>query len=126
MTMMTRDEDARRFMPAFFDIRTNVVYLSRYADGRPAPFHLPDGLPRQLAPARNTSGSVTGGRAMLVAGFVYDGLFYTREEAARELNHLKATVPDSRKSPTARLACAILRSPRNRDAYQESQNSSRF
>lgn len=57
------------FRPAFLDCRSGTVYLSCFADGRPAPFHLLDGLPEAI---HNT----------LVAGFELKGRFYTREQAA--------------------------------------------
>ena len=54
------------FQSAFFDQATRTVYLSRFADGRLAPFHLLDGLPPELVLAR-------------------DEQFYTRYEAAAML-----------------------------------------
>jgi hypothetical protein len=69
------------FLPAFRDQGSGMVYRSRFADGRPAPFHLLDGLPDELV-AREDSGRVTGARTALVAGFVLGGCFFTREEAA--------------------------------------------
>ena len=69
------------FLPAFRDQDNGAVYRSRFADGRPAPFHLLDGLPDELV-VRGESGRVTGARASLVSGFVLGGRFFTREEAA--------------------------------------------
>lgn len=73
------------FVPAFIDSRTGAVYRSTFADGRPAPLHLLDGLPEQLVVRRNRQGRVTAARGTLLAGFLRDGRFYTREEAARAL-----------------------------------------
>ena len=73
------------FRPAFRDTRTGLVYLSRYADGRPAPLHLLAGLPGELAVSRNGHGHVLAVDGAVVAGFVRDGLFYTRDEAARAI-----------------------------------------
>jgi hypothetical protein len=70
------------FRPAFLDTATGIVYLSRYADGRPAPFHLLEGLPEELILARNLAGTVEKVRSSLVSGFVRAGRFYSREEAA--------------------------------------------
>ena len=36
------------FVPAFMDTRTGKVYGCTFADGRPAPFHILDGLPDEL------------------------------------------------------------------------------
>lgn len=69
------------FLPAFCDRDSGAVYRSCFADGRPAPFHLLDGLPDELV-VRGESGRATGARSSLVAGFVLRGRFFTREEAA--------------------------------------------
>lgn len=70
------------FTPAFFDTHTSTVYPSRFADGRPAPFHLIDGLPDEAVAGRDTAGRAILLRNSIVSGFVRDGCFYTREEAA--------------------------------------------
>jgi hypothetical protein len=71
------------FRPAFIDSITRAVYASCFADGRPAPIHLIDGLPDEVVVARSDSGRVCAVKPSVVAGFVRDGRFYTREEAAR-------------------------------------------
>lgn len=76
------------FRPAFFDGETAVVYLSRFADGQPAPFHLVDGLPDEVVLSRNPTGRVATVKRTLVSGFVLDGCFYTREQAARKVEEL--------------------------------------
>lgn len=77
-------EIARRhgFRPAFLDRATGVVYPSRYADGRLSPFHVFDGLPPALVVTRERDGRAIGVRESVVSGFVRDGRFYTRTEAA--------------------------------------------
>jgi hypothetical protein len=78
------------FRPAFLDTRTLVIYPSCFGDGRPAPFHLLDGLPDELVLARHACGRVAQVRATVVSGFVRGGRFFTREEAAAavaELHH---------------------------------------
>jgi hypothetical protein len=70
------------FRPAFFDQITRRIYPSLFADGRPAPFHLIDGLPSDAIEDRDLSGRPILARAGVIAGFVRDGRFYTREEAA--------------------------------------------
>ncbi|HXN15159.1 MAG TPA: hypothetical protein VN878_02200 [Usitatibacter sp.] len=71
------------FRPAFFDFQTQTIYLSRFADGRPAPCHLLDGLPEELIVDRAPSGRVVAAKASLISGFVRKGFFYTRAAAAR-------------------------------------------
>lgn len=70
------------FRPAFLDQRTRAVYPSLFADGRPAPFHLIDGLPHEAIEGWDGSGRPKIAKASVIAGFVRDGRFYTREEAA--------------------------------------------
>jgi hypothetical protein len=77
-------ENARLgFTPAFFDFATHSIYVSRFADGSPAPFHVLDGLPDEVVVDRALSGRVVCAKATLVSGFVRGGFFYTRSAAAR-------------------------------------------
>jgi hypothetical protein len=71
------------FRPAFFDFATQTLYPSRFADGRPAPFHLLEGLPDEVVADRAPSGRVTSTRPTLIAGFERNGYFFTRSAAAR-------------------------------------------
>ncbi len=73
------------FRPAFLDSRTGLVYLSRFPDGSPAPVHLLDGLPSELVVRRTAAGRVAAVGDSVVAGFVRDGRFLTRNEAIAEL-----------------------------------------
>ncbi len=75
----------RGFRPAFLDHASRTVYLSRLADGRPAPFHSLDGLPSELVLLRKACGRVAQVKASVVSGFVRDGRFYSRDEAAAQL-----------------------------------------
>jgi hypothetical protein len=76
------------FLPAFFDLQTEIVYLSCFADGRPAPFHLLDGLPEEVVLMRHDSGRVAQVKASVISGFVREGRFYTREAAAAAVSQL--------------------------------------
>jgi hypothetical protein len=76
------------FQPAFADRETRAIHLSRFADGRPAPCHLLDGLPGELVVSRRPCGRVAAVKASLVSGFVRAGRFYTREEAAAQATPL--------------------------------------
>lgn len=87
-----RSEENRQagFRPAFMDVATRRVYESRFADGRPAPFHLLDGLPEELVVARSASGGIAAVKSSVVAGFIRAARFYSREEAARCLAGLSS------------------------------------
>jgi hypothetical protein len=73
------------FQSAFLDYATGCVYLSRFADGRPAPVHLLDGLPDELVLQRDAAGRITVVKETVIAGFFCANTFYTREQAARLL-----------------------------------------
>jgi hypothetical protein len=73
------------FVPAFRDQDNGAIYRSCFADGRPAPVHVLDGLPHALV-VRGDAGKITGVKASLVAGFVLNGSFFTREEAASRVS----------------------------------------
>lgn len=79
---VSQENGSKGFLPAFSDTRTGTVYLSRFADGRLAPVHTLDGLPTELIVSRSTSGRVTAVMDYIQAGFVKQGRFYTREQAA--------------------------------------------
>jgi hypothetical protein len=64
------------------------VYPSCFADGTPAPFHLLDGLPAALWVANEVTGRGLTIRETVIAGFVREHQFYTREEAARAVANL--------------------------------------
>jgi hypothetical protein len=70
------------FRPAFLDTGTRAVYLSRFADGRMAPFHTLEGLPDELVLARNAGGRACAVKGSVISGFERAGAFYTRGEAA--------------------------------------------
>lgn len=78
----SQENRASGFHPAFLDAQTQAIYDSRFPDGRPAPFHMIDGLPEEVVVARHPSGRVAGVKPSVVSGFVREGRFYTREEAA--------------------------------------------
>ena len=71
------------FRPAFMDVDSHLVFQSLTAEGQPAPVHVLDGLPEHLIVERDEDGLVTRIREQVVAGFLRDGQFYTRDEAAR-------------------------------------------
>jgi len=74
-----------RFAPAFCDCETGKVYPSCNSDGSPASCHIFDGLPSNLAVARDNKGRITAIKNSIISGFIKEGHFYTREEAAKEV-----------------------------------------
>jgi hypothetical protein len=82
---VSRNNGAAGFVPAYRDTLSGDAVVSRFADGTPAPLHLLDGLPDAWVLARDGAGRVIRVRPGVIAGFLRDGRFYTREEAARAL-----------------------------------------
>ena len=74
------------FRPAFHDLASGRTALARFADGRAAPMHLLDGLPAEWVVQREATGRVSAIKDSVIAGFVRNGVFYTREEAAAALH----------------------------------------
>ena len=72
-----------RFVPAFRDGHTGRVEVARTENGRPAPMHLLCCLPEEWVTGRDERGQIVALKDSVIAGFVRDGIFYTREEAAR-------------------------------------------
>ena len=79
-----------RFVPGFRDAASGAIYRSCYADGRPAPMHLLEGLPAHLA-GRPATGQTQATHNRLVSGFIRDGVFYTRAEAAAAVQTAAST-----------------------------------
>lgn len=73
----------RRLRPAFRDPLTGRVEIARYEDGRPAPVHIICGLPAEWVCERDGEGHITAIRSDIESGFVCEGVFYTREQAAQ-------------------------------------------
>jgi len=79
----SQENAQHHYIPAFLDGDTAEVFLSRYADGQPAPIHLLDGLPTQCVLKRDAYGLVLAVKASIVSGFCRDGQFYTRDQVAQ-------------------------------------------
>jgi hypothetical protein len=86
---VSRENRSLGFRPAFRDDATGKVYPSCFADGRAAPFHLLDGLPDAVVIRRNDCGRVLTAKPGLISGFLLNDRFYTRDEAAAQLERLK-------------------------------------
>lgn len=75
------------FLPAFQDAETGHTALARFADGTPAPMHVLDGLPVEWIVRRDSAGEVAAIKETVVAGFLFRGRFYSREQAADAVLH---------------------------------------
>jgi len=74
------------FIPAFLDRETDTVYRSCFPDGRPAPFHMLSGLPKELLETGGRTSNHCRIKRSVISGFVLDDVFYTREAAAQTVN----------------------------------------
>ena len=79
---LSENNVCHNFAPAFRHEETGEVALAKFANGRQAPMHLILGLPDSWATAYNARGQVSAIASCVTAGFVRDGQFYTRAEAA--------------------------------------------
>lgn len=84
---VSAENRSQGFAPAFLDTVTQRIYRSCFADGRPAPMHLLEGLPPCLVAARDALGRVIAVKPTVLAGFVRENRFYTREQAAAHVRH---------------------------------------
>ncbi len=75
------------FVPAFCDTESGRTEPSRFATGAPAPLHLLEGVPAEWVAATNPLGAVLAIKSSVVAGFLRNGCFYTRDQAASVLRH---------------------------------------
>lgn len=78
------------FVPSFMDTRTGHVYPCTFTDGRPAAFHVLDGLPDELVLARDRYGRPSHVVGTVVAGFSLESRFYTRDQAAAQVSRAEA------------------------------------
>jgi len=69
-----------RFIPAFRDSATGEVCLSRFEDGSTAPVHMLDGMPDHWVIERDEDNHVVRIKGSIIAGFIRDGKYYSREE----------------------------------------------
>ncbi|MCO6441535.1 MAG: hypothetical protein J5I81_10695 [Nitrococcus mobilis] len=70
------------FRPAFRNLETGCAVLARFKNGAPAPMHLLDGLPDEWVLEKDATGHVVSVKPSVIAGFLRQGRFYTREQAA--------------------------------------------
>jgi hypothetical protein len=70
------------FRPAFHDTETGRVEISCFLNGQPAPMHMIEGLPESWIVERDAASNATAIKQSVIAGFVREGCFYTRSQAA--------------------------------------------
>ena len=80
---VSAENRAYGFLPAFLDRESGRIHLSCDARGVPAAVHQFDGLPTEWIEARDEKGKTCAVKASIVAGFVREGYFFTREQAAQ-------------------------------------------
>jgi len=73
------------FLPAFKDTETGRVEISCFLNGQPAPMHTIEGLPASWVVERDAVSKVTAIKSSVIAGFVRDGCFFTRSQAAEAI-----------------------------------------
>lgn len=81
-TGVSRNNRASGFTPAFLDKKTGVIEIARLKNGQPSPTHIISWLPSSWAGRLASDGSVESLKPGIIAGFVRDGVFYTREQTA--------------------------------------------
>ncbi len=79
---VSEENRSRGFIPAFCDMENGTVQLARFKDGSPASMHLLEGLPEDWVKERHASGRVVVTKDSIIAGFLHQGRFFTREQAA--------------------------------------------
>jgi hypothetical protein len=79
---VSEENQADGFHPAFYDTKLKRAELARFSDGTPAPMHILDGVPNDWVTERDGYGKVVAIKSSIIAGFLRDGVFYTREQAS--------------------------------------------
>lgn len=82
---VSRNNRCAGFVPGYLNTQSGIAVLSCFANGNPAPIHLLEGLPSEWVSERDQAGMPVCTIPEVIAGFIRDGHFYSREEAARIL-----------------------------------------
>jgi hypothetical protein len=79
---VSRNNRTSGFTPAFLDKKTGLIEIAKLKNGQPSPMHIISWLPRKWASRLAADGTVECLKPGIIAGFVRDGVFYTREQTA--------------------------------------------
>jgi hypothetical protein len=79
---VSKENRSLGFIPAFFDTETGTKYISCNKDGTQAVIHMLDGLPEALITERDKQNNIVSVKPSVIPGFIKEGDFYTREQAA--------------------------------------------
>lgn len=80
---VSENNRSQGFIPAFLNAETGNVYRSRFQRGLAALVYVLSGLPHDLlVPDSSSNGQLTVKRSV-ISGFLREGTFYSREEAAQ-------------------------------------------
>lgn len=69
-----------QLIPAFYDLQSDEIYISRFIDGNIAPVHVYDSLPDTVLMRHELN---------VVSGFLYNGEFVTGDQAYRQLSDIR-------------------------------------
>lgn len=83
---LSQENRSAGFIPAFYDAETGRAEIARFADGRPAPMHLLDGLPTEWVKKRDAAGRASAVKGSVISGFIRGPYFYTRQQAAEAMH----------------------------------------
>ena len=78
---VSKHNQQRGFIPAFKDPQSGRIELARKENGEVAAMHLIAGLPDAWVAEVDQNGAITRLKDDIVAGFVRDGEFFTRDQA---------------------------------------------
>jgi hypothetical protein len=82
---------AAGFVPAYCNHADGQVVASRFADGRPAPIHVLEGVPDHWVEYRDADGGSIRLKPTVEAGFIRDGRFFSRAAAKAAVEREHAT-----------------------------------
>jgi len=85
-TGISKNNRSLGFAPAFYDSESGKIYFSCNKDGTRAAIHMLEGLPEELILERDPEDNIVSVKPSVISGFVKNGRFYTREQAAKALH----------------------------------------
>jgi len=86
---ISRNNRSLGFQPGFYDEESGKMAISRFSGGQPAPFHTLDGVPGEWVTKRSASGKIVAVKRSVISGFLFDGRFLTRAQAAEMASEIR-------------------------------------